>query len=344
MKRTCTAASALAAVAFLSAGAASPLDRPREPTALRGVPLHGTTGLRLVVADKPPFVLDVDRGSVAPVRAVPTVKRGVLWVVGVGGRAAVVGVASAWRRAGLYAVRGRGARVSYLGTGSNVWPVRGGRAVWVQGLVGRSRCTLREVALDGRVLRAPRAFPCATASDPAGGSLGLVVHRTRLVDPLTARTVHTTRWGILAAAGTKLLLAGPGRRLTLLDTETGARRSLRSPAPFAEQVPGASVDPRGRLVALSYGNPAWGTRQVLDVWLLDATTGKLSQLPGMPAFVSLKYTNMAWTDDGRLVLVAQSDGTDIVAVWRPGRPRLALKIVQLPERGDSGSDTFAPIR
>jgi hypothetical protein len=82
--------------------------------------------------------------------------------------------------------------------------------------------------------------------------------------------------------------------------------------------------------------------QALDVWLLDTETGRLTQLPGMPAFVSLKRTSMAWTDDGRLVLLAESSGKNIVALWRPGQRRLAVKIVDLPER-TSGSDSFAPL-
>jgi hypothetical protein len=62
----------------------------------------------------------------------------------------------------------------------------------------------------------------------------------------------------------------------------------------------------------------------------------------MPAVVSLKQTSMAWTDDGRLVLLAESGRREVVAVWRPGQARLALKTVRLPERA-SGSDSFAPL-
>src|SRR5688500_20369460 len=49
----------------------------------------------------------------------------------------------------------------------------------------------------------------------------------------------------------------------------------------------------------------------------------------MPAFVALKQTNMAWTDDGRLVLLGESRRT-LVAVWRPGEDRLAVRAVRLP--------------
>ena len=80
-----------------------------------------------------------------------------------------------------------------------------------------------------------------------------------------------------------------------------------------------AADPSGRFVALAFAAPAWtGGRQVSDVWLLDVRSGALTQLPSMPAFVSLKATSIAWTHDGRLVLLGESGGRDVVAVWRPG--------------------------
>lgn len=333
---------ALAAAMGLSARAASTLHGPREPAPLRGIPLGRETGLRLVVADNPPFVLDVDTGSVMPVPGVRAIERGTLSVVGVAGRAAVVVARSAWVRADVYAVRGRGARVSSLGTGTDATPASDARSVRIRSVVDRSRCALRRVDLRGRELRAPRAFPCA-ATIAAGGSLGLVVNRTRLVDPCTGRTVRKARWGILAAAGRRLLLAGPGKRFTLVETGTASEQRLGWPSVLAALEHQPAVDPRGRFVALAFAAPSWpGGRQVVDVWLLDTHTGGLTQLPGMPAFVSLKRTSTAWTHDGQLVLIGESSGKDVVALWRPGQRRLALKTVQLPER-TIGSDSFASV-
>jgi hypothetical protein len=163
-----------------------------------------------------------------------------------------------------------------------------------------------------------------------------VVNRTRVVDPFTGRTIRRTRWGVLAAAGQTFVLAGPGKHFTLLNVSSGTEIRLRRPS-ILSGIDQPAVDPRGRFVALAFADPS----QVLDVWLLDAKTRKLTQLPGMPAFVSLKRTNMTWTDDGRLVLLAESDGKEVVAVWRPGRRSLALKPVQLEPTG--GSDSFAPL-
>jgi hypothetical protein len=291
-----------------------------------------------VVADKPPFVLDVDTGRVMPVARVRPPDRGTVSVVGVGGRAAVVVAAAVYRHADVYAIRGRRARVSEIGTAAAVVPAPDGRSVWVKRFVTASRCTLRQFGLDGQAIAAPRALPCASTIYPAG-SLGLVVNRTRILDPRTGRTVLRTRWGVLAAAGRALVLAGPTNTLTVLDAATRAQRRL----PWPRTVGGLdapAVDPRGRFVALAFAAPA---SQVLDVWLLDANTSRLTQLPGMPALVALKRTSMAWTDDGRLVLLGESRGRDVVAVWRPGEKDLALKTVDLPQRGDSGSDSFAPI-
>ena len=77
------------------------------------------------------------------------------------------------------------------------------------------------------------------------------------------------------------------------------------------------------------------------MWILDTQTARLTRLPGMPAFVALKWTNMAWTVDGRLVLVTKSAGKQIVALWQPGQARLHVKTVRLPNRESASSDTFA---
>lgn len=306
-----------------------------DPAPLAGVPLRAQTGLRLVVADNPPFVLDVDSRRVTPLRDLAPQRRGVLWVVGIGGRSA----RSVWRHADLYAVRGRAGRVSSLGDGADVVPAADGRSAWVKSF-GRSGCSIRQLSLDGRVIRAPRAFPCASTI-ASGGALGLVVNRTRVIEPRDGRTLLRTRWGVLAAAGRTLVLAGPGKMFTVLDTASREQRRV----PWPDTVGGLdtpAVDPRGRFVALAFGSPG-GAQQVLDIWLLDTKTMRLSQLPGMPALVSLKATNMAWTHDGQLVLLGESSGRDVVALWRPGEKRLALKTVQLPDR-DSGSDSFAVLR
>ncbi len=332
---------ALSGVLALVARPAAPVtDSAREPGPLRGVPLRGKTGLRLLVAAKRPFVLAVDTGRVTVVRSVRPVDPGTLSVEGVGGRAAVVVVGSP-SRADIYAVRS-GGRVTRLGVGAGVAPDPNNRAVWIKSFVDRRRCELRQVGLDGRLMRARRPFACASTLAP-GGSLGLVVNRTRVLDPVTGRTVLRTRWGVIAAAGRKLVLAGPGKQFTLTDGVTRSERRLRWPSVLTG-IGGAAVDPRGRFVALGFADPAWqgGEKQALDVWLLDMQTGSLAQLPGMPAFVSLKATSMAWTDDGRLVLLAEAGGREVVAVWRPGQTQLALKALRLPKR-DSGSDTFAPL-
>ena len=329
---------ALAAVGGQSS--ASTLRESSDPVPLRGVPLRGPTGLNLVIADGPPLVLDVDRGRVTRLRGAPKLNSGVQWVVGVGGRAAAV-VAQSGLDVDVYGVQRRGARAKPLGKARNVWPA-GGRAVWVQRSMGRSRCSLRKVGLDGRLIRRPRAFPCTSHSDTAG-PLGLVVRRTLVLDPHTSRTVFKARWGVLAVARRHLVLAGPERQFTLVDPADGSETRFQWPSTLAG-MDAPAVDPRGRYVALAFADPAWegGGEQALDVWLLDTETAALTQLPDMPAFVSLKRTSMAWTDDGRLVLLAETT-REVVAVWRPGEARIAVKAVRLPER-TGGSDSFAPLR
>lgn len=312
-----------------------------EPQPLRGVTLRGETGLRLLVAARPqsaPFVLDLDTASVTPlagVRATGLPSD----VLPIAGHAGIVVSGDSDRT--LYAVRGLPVNVTPLGSGTTATATSDGQAVWVQQRRGnsvRSPCTLREVGLDGVLLRAARSFPCPFYAP--GGALGLVVGRgRRVVDPASGRTVLTTQGRILAVAGGKVVVVGPGeQQLTLRDAATKAKRRLRWPSSVGA-IDEAAVDPSGRLVVLESGNPSWygGGQQVLDLWLLDTRTAKLTHVPGMPAYVHLKWTNMAWSDDGRLVLLVQTGrGRDVVAVWRPGQNHLALKLVQLPaERGES---------
>ena len=298
------------------------------------------TGLRLLVAANPPFLLEVGSGAVSPVEGVPELRRGTVSVVAVAGNAGVV-VADGGAAADLYALSGRGTKAVRLGMGTHVWPGAGG-TVWVQSRAAGSGCRIRQVGLDGRLLRAPRRFPCATGSDPSGGSLGLVVRRTRVVDPRTRRSVVRARAGILAVAGKSLVLLD-AKRLSLLDAATGAERQLGWPSELPH-VDRPAVDPRGRYVVLAFAQPTGpNAGQALDLWLLDVRTARLSRLPGMPVFVALKRTSLAWTDDGRLVLLGESGGRDVLALWRPGDKRFRLKAVELPAR-DAGSDSFAPLR
>jgi hypothetical protein len=309
---------------------------PREPGPFRGAPLAGGTGLRLVVAAVPPFLLDVDTGTVTRIPGVPR-RRGT--VVPVGGSGAVV-VSWSVPQSTIYGVRR--SKVSFLGPGGSATAGGDGRSVWIKA-GRRPSCSLRQVTLDGRRLRAPRSVRCA-AWVMSGGSLGLVVNRTRVVDG-AGRTVLKTRSGTVAAVGKLLLLDEPHTiGLTLLDTTTGRRRTFRLPSTIGS-LGEAAVDPRGRFVALEFGNPSWTSEagQAWDVWLLDVATAKLTHVPDLPAFVALKQTSMAWTDDGRLVFLAQSSEKDFVAVWRPGSDRLGIKLVRLPDRNSSGSDSFAPL-
>lgn len=145
------------------------------------------------MSNSQPFVLDVDAGTTTLLGAVPADRQQLVSVSGVGGRAAVTIVQSRrepdWQ---LFGLRGREPQVSSLGTGRAMAPAGDGAGVWVKSVVDSSHCTLREVGVDGRELRAPEPFACE-ATIASGGALGLVVNRTHVLDPLTGRTVLGTQ-------------------------------------------------------------------------------------------------------------------------------------------------------
>ena len=226
----------------------------RRPAPISGVPLTTDSGLNLLVASPPPFVLDVDDERTAPLPGVSSSGHAVIWTVGIGGKAAVVavgGIADMDTR--LYGVRNLGVAVSDLGTGNVVWSSNDGRAAWVQRGVAESGCTLHKVGLEGQVLRAPRAFPCARAYDPNGGALGLVVNGTRIIDPNTGREVLKVPLDIIAGTGKRLVLGRWGRRetqLTLLDAATRTQRRIPWPSTLPS-LDRPAVDPKGRFIAPS---------------------------------------------------------------------------------------------
>ena len=130
---------------------------------------------------------------------------------------------------------------------------------------------------------------------------------------------------------------------TLSDRRTGLRQRIPRPSRVGEAA-GGLLSPDRRLLAVEFGDPAWdgGPTQLMDVWLLDLRTRRWRQLPGMPVLAALKFTSMAWTGDGRLLLLGSFDGVgDALAVWRPGQDRLAVRRLRLPANR-AGSDSFVP--
>ena len=317
-----------------------------EPLPLHGVPLTGHTGLQLLVANDPPLLVDVDSGRSRPITGLELRGQPVLSVLPVG-KDAVVWLARRTRgplRAEIYVVRQGTAKATRLATAWDVAPSADGRAVWLKSFVNGSHCTLRELGLDGQVRRGARPLPCSTRLVDTGSG-GLLVQGSSVVDPATDRIL--LRGGGIRALANGFALTGDSKSgLAITDLRTGARRRLISPSrvggPTSQGgVDQAAVAPGGRLIAVSFSDPAWqgGGTQVTDVWLLNPSTRRFQHLPGMPAAVALKATSMSWAGGGRLVMLAQTAQHDVVAVWQPGQRKLNVRRVQLPER-NSGSDTF----
>jgi hypothetical protein len=317
-----------------------------EPKPLRGVPLRGPTGLRLLVADDPPFVLDVDTGHIARVTGLNARGNPVLSVLAVG-KDAVVWLdrrtsATKVPSAEIYVVRHGATSASRIATGWDIAPSADGAAIWLKGYTGARHCAVRELALDGRQLRTPRLVPCSTRLIDAGG-VALLVQGRSVVDPGTGHALlrGSGVWAMLGHFA--LTAAGLHGPLTLTDLRSAARWRLLYPSQIGGQggIDQAAVQRNGELVALSFSDPAYqfsGT-QVTDIWLLDTTNRRFHHLPDMPAVVALKFTSMSWTSDGRLVMLAETAQHDVVAVWRPGDKRIAVRPVRLPIR-NSGSDAF----
>jgi hypothetical protein len=320
-----------------------------EPRPLRGVPLRGATHLQLVVPSNPPYLLDVDTGRRTRIAGLKLGPRSLVAVSEVG-RDAVLYVDRynrPTRGAGIYLLRYRETHAVRLATAWQVAPSADGLAIWLKRYVDAKHCTLREVSLSGIERHSTRAIPCSLNLVDSGAG-AVLEDSTAVFDPLTGDVIipapSPTR--LLAIAGEAAITTersqGP---LTVTGLRTGERWQRRYPSRISGQggTGDAAVHPDRRVVAIEYGDPAYhftGT-QVMDIWLLDLETRELRQLPDMPAVVGLKSTSMQWTDDGRLVLLAEAPqaGQNVVAVWRPGRQRIRVRPLHLPPR-HSGSDSF----
>jgi hypothetical protein len=322
---------------------------------LRGVPLQGPTGLRLLITGElVPIVLDVDRGTIQPVTGLPSGKGRQVRIEAVGEDAVVVSerprpVNDPVRVADILWVRHGGTVASKLGVGADVAASRDGRGVWLLSYQGktRNRCILSQVALDGRQRRPAWPMPCQTRllqELPAGL---LIDDGDALVKADGVVGLHDLD---AQPAGGNLVLRGgaqAGAPIILADVRGGARWRLGYPSrldgPWAGMGP-VRAHPDGRLAVVGFGDPADpGPEQALDVWLLDLTTRRWRHLPDMPARVALKATDMRWTTDGRLVILtelveaaANDQPSVVVGVWRPGEPRIAVRQVKLPQ-GAGGS-------
>ncbi|MDQ3871189.1 MAG: hypothetical protein M3301_06205 [Chloroflexota bacterium] len=309
---------------------------------LRGDGLRGRTGLRVLVADVPgPFVLDVDRGTVESVKGLPGGGHRGVSVQAVGKDALVF----SYRVCGrcrpdprLYVVRhGTLAAVRLAGTAEAV-PSLDGEGLWVLTRRYARQCAIRKIDLDGRLLHAPRQVRCGTglvAELPAGlfvsysGPLGSDSHH-ELLEP-DGRVVRLPYQEAQPVVG-NLVLTGADRRTPLLlhDIRTRARSRLRWPSTPDYGLSEVTGEPNGPLAIVEFAK--YSPVHKVDLWLLNTRTRRWQHLPAMPARLIPKITDVKWTTDGRVVILSG----DLLALWRPGEPRLAVARVKPSKQPGTG--------
>jgi hypothetical protein len=314
---------------------------------LPGVPLQGPTGLRLLVNDDPtPFVVDVDTGAVRPVTGLPADPDRTAHVESLGGDAVVVsrrdcGGGGCDAGSAAYLVRHGGTAATPLGAAMDVELSRDGRGVWLLQRQDATHCTLGQVGLDGRQRRPTRPMPCEAVligEVPAGLLVygptrgGAGPYSALVAADGTLRRLPVVVDGV---AGGNLVLSTvePGRQVALTDLGSGASHRLPWPSTLDGHVMGLIGDhPDGRLAHVAFYPAHSGAEQTLDVWLLDLTSRRWQRLPDMPMRLDASKPQLRWTDDGRLLLLAglADDPSSLVAVWRPGEPRVAVRQVRLP--------------
>jgi hypothetical protein len=331
------------ALLLVAAVAVAARWRPGGQTAAPPVP----AGLRLLVADVPaPFVLDVDTGTTRPVTGLPTDGDRSTHLETVGEHAVVVSRkgcrgSDCPANPGVYLVRHGETVATRLGAALDVEASRDGLGVWLLSRRDATHCVVGQVGLDGRQRRPARPAPCGAVlfEDLPAGLLLYVTAPRGGADPysalVTAGGIRRLPVVVDGVAGADLVLSTvePGRLVALTDLGSGASHRLPWPSRLERHVMGeVGGHPDGRLAHVAFYPALDGPDLTLDVWLLDVASRRWQQLPGMPLRLAPVKPQLRWTADGRLLLLAGAAGepTALVATWRPGEPRLAVRQVRLP--------------
>ena len=348
-------------VAFGVAGGA---DRGGPPPSVRlssslrgltGAPLRGRTGLALVVAGLggrgPADIVNVDSGKVRALRGLGVSGSLRMWspslqLIPVSGGALAVVTHRACSQCStnedddLITADGSVRRVAtrhfpaLRGT-IETSRIPGTAAEWVLVWPHRGACTLRLLPST----RAPVVVPCGDLGGtfPAGVALW-TDHDQRgiIVNPLTGavrgRLSSSNTYDLV---GHGLAIEGASYKaptsISLVNLATGNRLSLGWPSRLHfgyEVFPEAA----GPLVAIDFADPAYPppprqtTGQAADLWVLDTRNGHFTHLPGFPSLEAIKLSGIAWTRDGRLIVVAHERHT-VLGLWRPGQRTLHLRTV-----------------
>ena len=320
---------------------------------------QASTGLRLLVAADPaPFVLDVDTGTTRPVTGLPTGGDRSTHVETAGEHAVVVsrpgcrGSDCAVNPA-VHLVRHGETVATRLGAALDVEAARDGQGVWLLSRLDATHCVVGQVGLDGRQRRPARPAPCAAVlidELPAGLLLYVTAPRGG-ADPysalVTADGIRRLPVVVDGVAGGDLVLSTvePGRLVALTDVGSGASQRLPWPSRLEDHVMGEiGGHPDSRLAHVAFYPALDGADLTLDVWLLDVTTRRWRQLPDMPLRLAPVKPQLRWTADGRLLLLAGAAGEPaalVVATWRPGEPRIAVRQVTPPGPGMPDGFRFA---
>jgi len=332
--------------------AAPPLAQPSPSQArlpLRGAPLAGPTGIRLLVADTPaPYVLDVDSGRTTPITGLPTRGERVVSVAPVGNDA-VVGSFRYCPECNPgptvhYVVRSDGTLATPLARAFMAIGSRDGNGAWLLTRRPAHGCMLREVDLAGHDRRPPVLASCTMGlvADLPGGLLvdysdpGGVNSRTELIRP-DGRNLKYADWAALPLVGNLVLGGTDGLNdLTVHDMVRRTNRRLRWPARFGFSVGEVVPAPSGPLVAVEFAR--YSPRHVIDVWILDTRTGRWQHLPDMPTAAVPKETSLRWTGDGRLVLL----NGPALGVWTPGADHIGTRRVRDSRQPGSSFLVLAP--
>jgi hypothetical protein len=313
---------------------------------LTGEPL-GPTVLRLIVADTPPVILDLNGARLTTIRGVvPGPYRTV-------GAPQVTSVSAT--RSGAFAVVDRACRACanesgfFIGQDGSVTAAANGQSialdpgttkVWVLDSGRDGHCTLQLVPSSHRAV----PVPCGLIQGATGTN---VLIGREIVDPFTGavrfraaaeQSLYLLQDNLALESNTVQQFNGQPGALALINLDSGARQPIGYPNMARGQESDSfnlqkiAVEPHGPLVALTFVDVWFPPSQAAYVWVLNVRTGRLALLPGFPVQEGIKFSDAEWTSNDRLVVVSQNQTattptSTVLGIWTPGQTTLAVRSV-----------------
>ncbi len=324
--------------------------RHAEPHWLRGLPLRGTTDLRLLLSGPEPAWLSSATGSIETIAGLPRTSRGGWYDItslqgGWTARPVAASPACAndcpGARATVYFIADGSAAARRVGLAQEVAPGAASTTMWLETYprasadVATTPVTAQQVTDTGQRVGRPVRLPAGYVIDQGVGSDLLLTPVSQgpgsvidnLWNPGTGRVVRTFA-GVIAAGPTRIAwgICG-GCSVHVLDVTTGTSFTVAVPKASWAYNGIFSAGERLLAVSLSAGVTSSGAARLQEIGVIDLAAHSLRIIGGSSVSTEMRNAlNFGWAGStDHLIAVVTGGGKQAqVAYWQPGNAGLRV--------------------